>query len=133
MIESDKNHKNEGGVCHVKPYFLKECKVNIEKNEEKEELKQNIINGIMNGEMKEILANIVNDKKNFIIQEDNEIYQISTLSNQSDKNYNLSIINFGECENILRRKFNLDESQKKRNQKKNYLMLKNYKKKIKII
>ena len=111
MIESDKNHKNEDNICHVKPYFLKECKVNIEKNEEKEELKQNIIDGIMNGEMKEILANIVNDKKNFIIQEDNEIYQISTLSNQSDKNYNLSIINFGECENILRRKFNLDESQ----------------------
>ena len=62
----------------------------------------------MKGEMSDILSVLVNDKKDIIVKEDNDIYQISTLSNQLDENYNISLIDFVECENILRQKYNLD-------------------------
>ena len=41
----------------------------------------------------------------------NNIYQLSTLDNQNNnENNNISIINFGECENILREHYNIPKN-----------------------
>ena len=105
IVERDKTMD-----CHTKDFFLKKCKLNIKNNEEKEIFIQNIINEIMEGDTEELISIIVNDKKNIIIEEDNEIYLISTLSNQKDTKYNLSIIDFGDCEHKLREEYHIDEN-----------------------
>ena len=64
----------------------------------------------MKGELDDILNNILINKTNVIINEGNEIHQISALSNQNINN-NLSNINFGECEAMLRNKSNISSNE----------------------
>ena len=97
-------------ICNVKEFFLNECKMNLQTKEEKELFIETITKEIMNGSIYEIISLVVNEKKNIIIQEDNEIYQISTLSTQSEIKYNnISSIDFGECEDVLRRVYNIHQ------------------------
>ena len=109
--EINENDKNTENICNAKEFFLKGCRKNIKTLEDKKEFKWDIINEIMNGEMDDILSVVVKEKKNIIIEENNDIYQMSTLSNQLDMNYNLSLVNLSECENILRKHYNIVENQ----------------------
>ena len=108
--ESDENSKNIDNVLYAKEIILKEYLKIFKTEDEKKELKHYIINEIMIGKMADILSLVVNAHKGITVKEDNDIYQISTLSNQLDDSYNISLIDFGECENILRQKYNLDEN-----------------------
>ena len=68
----------------------------------------NIKKGVLNGKIN--LSNIINEEKNnFLIRDDNIIYGITT-SNNKNKTKNISTINLGNCENILKDTYNIDEN-----------------------
>ena len=55
--------------------------------------------------MNSLLSDILNEENlDLIIKDKNEIYQITTSFNQNINDYNdISTINIGECENILKK------------------------------
>ena len=66
----------------------------------------NFKNEIVNGD---ILLNIINGNiTNLIKKENNVTYSISPLNNQEDYKFNITTVDIGDCENILRDKYNLD-------------------------
>jgi hypothetical protein len=55
------------------------------------------------------LDNIINKEKDIIISNNETIIQITSTENQkNNKNHNISTINLGECENILKEIYNID-------------------------
>jgi hypothetical protein len=75
-----------------------------------EDISTQIIDNILNGNLDDVLQDIISNDKEIIIKEENEVHQISTLSSQGD-NQNVSSINFGECESILRNKSNISSDE----------------------
>ena len=52
------------------------------------------------------------ENSDIIINDQSEIYQLTNSFNQNNNNYNdIATINLGECENILKEKYNIDNSQ----------------------
>ena len=70
----------------------------------------NITNNIIKGNID--LSNLIyEEKKDIIIKENNTIFEITTSNNQKNNEYkNISTIDLGECETILRRIYNINES-----------------------
>ena len=65
----------------------------------------NIKNEILNGNLDELIYKLLNDEKEYLIIENNDIkYEITTTDNQKNNNeyLNISIIRLGECENKLK-------------------------------
>ena len=61
---------------------------------------ENIFSGIS---INNILDNIINGDNDIILSNDETIIQITSTDNQrKNKNHNISIINFGECEENLK-------------------------------
>ena len=90
-------------------FFSKICKPYSNQLEIKEFLINNVINIDNNDNMNDFLSIIENNKKDLIIKNDNIIYQITSMYNQKNIIYddNISVIDFGECENILKEKYNI--------------------------
>jgi hypothetical protein len=57
-----------------------------------------IIDSLLSGELNDILDQLIFSNSSIIIKEDDEVHQITALSNQKDKN--VSSISFGLCEDI---------------------------------
>ena len=100
-------------ICETKDLFSKECVLEV--NDLNTTL--NIINqikyDIQTGNILSLLKNITNDEKQeLILSESNAIYQITSTDNQNNKDYNngMSVINLGECENTLKKVYNLYET-----------------------
>ena len=98
--------------CTIKEMFNQICKKSYKDEDEtkKEDISKEIIDNIMNGNLDDILQDLVQNDKEIIIKEENEVHQISTLSKQGE-NKNVSSLNFGECENILRNKSNISSDE----------------------
>ena len=94
-------------------YLLKsDNKINDEsKNEDisKDDIINNIKNEITNGGMDTLVSNIIREKKDLVLKdEDVTIYQITTSDNQNNNEYNnISTIQLGECENKLKKHYNI--------------------------
>ena len=73
----------------------------------------NIKNEIMKGTMDELIEIIFKgEKKDLVVEEDNIIYQLTSSENQEkNENINNSIIKLGECENILKKEYNISQNQ----------------------
>ena len=70
-----------------------------------------IQNAIQEGIFDSVLKNITENKEDFIEKVDDMVYQITTSENQKMiSNLNISSVNLGECENILKRVYNINES-----------------------
>ena len=91
---------------------------NIKRCESKEIYQGNCIDGFMKNDQaeeifnlfKEDLLNVDYNRENEIIQTANVVFQISTLEDQINSlNPNISSIDLGKCENILKTNNNLDE------------------------
>ena len=98
--------------CTSEEIFLKKCKSIINQTlsiENKDNLITNIINDIINGNLNIILNNIINgDEDDYIIKEDDIIFQLTTTENQNINEYNnISSIKLGNCEEILRNTYNI--------------------------
>ena len=105
--------------CSPADLFLGKCKINnitinmnnmnlnISTNspEVKDEIIKNIKEGITNGDMDELIDDVVTkEKKDLVISDNNTIFQITSTENQKNqKNNNISTLILGECENILKR------------------------------
>ena len=99
-------------ICHAKHFFLKQCKINSENREERENLTKHIISEIIDGSLNELLSKVINENIDLKLYEDYEIYQISTLSYQSNNDdNNITSIDFGECINILKQEYDIDEKE----------------------
>ena len=102
------NNTDKEFECNISDFFNDKCKI---KNNTKsiDKIISNIKNEILNGDL---LLNILNgNKSNIIKKEGNSIYSISPLDNQEDNKFNLSTVDIGECEGILRGKYNLSQNE----------------------
>jgi surface protein len=98
--------------CTSEEIFLKKCGGIINQTlsiENKDNLITNIKNDIINGNLNIILNNIINgDEDDYIIKEDDIIFQLTTTENQNINEYNnISSIKLGNCEEILRNTYNI--------------------------
>jgi hypothetical protein len=74
-----------------------------------------ILKEISDGSLDLLLSKVLNeDKKDYFIKNNNtEIYHITSLHNQKNNEYNnnISIIDIGECENILKELYEIDSTE----------------------
>ena len=77
---------------------------------EKDQIIENIKNDIIKGKLN--LSNLISgDKKDLVLKENTTFYQITTTDNQKNGNYeDISSIQLGECEKILKREYEIDEN-----------------------
>ena len=73
---------NNDTKCNVKDFFLDQCKNNYVQEKENEIYKYYIIQAIEKGEISDLLFEAINNNTNYLVKEGNEIYQLSSLSNQ---------------------------------------------------
>ena len=97
---------------YLNNFFLEKYNINNSNIENREIIGQSIINDIMDGSMDSLLSNIINNNKNYIIKEEKQIYQITSLTNQ--KKYSdddITIVNLGKCEKKLKEDNGIDENE----------------------
>ena len=103
-------------ICTPEEFFNKNCgneengeEISIEK---KDNMINNIMNDIINGNLDNILDSITSgEKEDYIIQQDDILYQLTTTENQVSNEYNnISTINLGKCEYILKEKYNISNA-----------------------
>ena len=95
------NNTNFNESCTIKDYFLSRCKMNLQTNTDKRKFIQSTVNGIIRGELYDIVLMALEYKRNFIIREENEIYQIYSLKNIFRAN-DITYLDFGECRKKLK-------------------------------
>ena len=62
--------------------------------------------------MNSLLNNLIENKDDLIVKYNNIVYQLTTSYNQKFKTYNnVSSINLGECENILKEKNKINKNE----------------------
>ena len=90
--------ENRIETCYkVEDYFLSKCKIKLQILEEKEIFKKTIINSIKNGSLTNLITSRIYNDSYLMINDENEIYLISTLEKQMFME-NITSINFTECE-----------------------------------
>ena len=93
-------------ICHSEDFFNSGC------TPTNGNMIDNIIFDIKSGYMNSILNMVISNKNDFIIEDNNIVYQITSSYNQKNKEYdNISTIFLGECENILKEKYNIDQNE----------------------
>ena len=98
-LTTNNKEKDESENCSKEKILKNECEGGTMNNEQVGEvydsIKENILTEDYNGE-------------NTVIQTENVIFQISTLEDQKNSNNpNISTIDLGECENILKKQYNI--------------------------
>ena len=96
--------------CSGSDFFNKLCRISNHTFQAKEHFINTIINEIS---LMDNLFNILNEENSdIIIKDKNELYQLTTSFNQNNNLYNdISTINLGECEKILKEKYNINNGQ----------------------
>ena len=101
--------------CKATDLFSGLCRINNDSPEIKDNMMTNIKEELMNGGLDSLLKNVTEGEKNDLVMKDNKvIYQFTTTENQNnngDQNYNISIINLGECENKLKDYYNINKNE----------------------
>ena len=78
----------------------------------KDDIKKNIDEDIINHNLDPIISDIIKNKEDKNRKEDNALYQITTSDNQNSFTYtNISSIKLGECEKILKDKYNISKNE----------------------
>ena len=98
--------------CTIADMFRKICKINYKEENKtiKEDLGVKIVEEILNGNLGELIKQILINDTEIIINEENSIHQITSLNYQKGNN-NLSTIDFGQCQDLLRNKYNIKENE----------------------
>ena len=97
-------------ICELYDYLENKCNISGQNETKKELFVQDIIKEITSGYLDKLLSSIIEDNKDLVIQEEFETYQISTLSSQL-QNTNISSVDIGNCEYILREFYNINETE----------------------
>ena len=99
--------------CSSEDFFNDICSINIFNNRSLNNVKSilisTIINEIEDGTLDKLLLKEIFKEQNDIMKIDNDVlYQITSSFNQNNKEYeNITTINLGECENILKDNYNI--------------------------
>ena len=100
--------------CKAEDFFKGLCPESNQTltTEKKDNMINTIVDNMITGNLKDLLNEIVSGEANdFFIKEDDVIFQITTTDNQRDNEYNnVSTINLGECETVLKEKYDLEEN-----------------------
>ena len=99
--------------CNSVDFLNKICKINNKNNQTTfDNIIKSIKNDIQNKSLKPLLSSVINEEKKEYIIEDNEtIYQITSSYNQNNKLYkNMSTILLGLCEKNLKNHYGIDEN-----------------------
>ena len=97
--------------CTVIEYMKGNCIINnYNKTLSKDEIIKMIENKIEDHSMDSLITDIIEEQKDLLIKEENLLLQITSTENQrNNKNKNISTIILGECENILKRVYNIKD------------------------
>ena len=108
LIETQKCIEN----CSISDMFNNICKINYkeENKTKKEDLGKKIIEEILNGNLGDLIEQILINKTDIIINEDYAIHQITGLNSQMN-NKNLSSLNFGKCQELLKNTYNIKDEE----------------------
>ena len=123
LIESTKEIKLESTIiikdeCSSEDLFQNKCGNKSQNNdenisiEEQDRMINNIIDDIINGNLNTLLDKIINgEEEDYIVQQKDVSYQLTTTENQIANEYkNISTINLGKCEEILKSVYHIDNS-----------------------
>jgi len=114
---NDNPYENENyeciNECNATNLFDNLCKIKTKEPTIKDTMIKNISQELLNGTLNSLIEKVVEGEKEDLIIEDNEfIYQITSTENQNkDENNVISTIKLGECENKLRKHYNISEDQ----------------------
>ena len=100
--------------CSSQDFFNNICKINNQNLNSKENMINTILNEIVNGYADLLLLKVINEeKKDFFVKNNNtEIFQITSSHNQKNNEYNnVSTIDIGECEKILKEKYHISSEE----------------------
>ena len=101
--------------CNSIDFFNNICKINKQNINVKELMIDTILKEISDDSMDVLLSKVLNDeKKDYFVKNNNtEIFHITSLNNQKNSEYNnnISIIDIGECENILKELYEIDSAE----------------------
>ena len=101
-------------TCTAQEFLEKECIIN---NKNNQTVQDNIIKSIKteitNGNLNSIISNIKDgDKNDYILQDNDAIYQITSSDNQNNNEYNnISSILLGDCEQKLKDHYKIDKDE----------------------
>ena len=108
LIETNECIQN----CSISNLFNKECIIDNPSENLNSHILSNIRNGLFSNELGALLDKVINDGEDLLIEDENSKYQLTSTSNQISNEYNnISTINLGKCENILRNYYNLSENE----------------------
>jgi hypothetical protein len=94
--------------CNSEDFFNDICTINNINNKSQTTLITNIINGIEDGSLDELLIRNISENKDIIKNASNNFYQITSFFNQRNLIYeDISSIDFGECESIIKAKYDI--------------------------
>ena len=99
--------------CTSQDFFNQLCIINNNTIQSNEKMVDIIENSIKDESFNLLLEEIVNNGNDLMIKDINEILQITTSRNQINKVYNNneSIIDLGECENLLKEQIGLNDDE----------------------
>ena len=89
--------------CSASDLFNRVCSTDNPNKNVKQDNFDNIRKGITSKELNPLLDNVINNDEDLLIDDEDIKYQITTTSNQNNKEYDdISTIKLGECENKLK-------------------------------
>ena len=103
-------------ICNPIKFFNKSCNINYNDINENNNMIKNIMNDLMYGNssisLYSLLNHTINEEKEDLLVNDGKIkYQLTSSYNQNNKEYsNISTIFLGDCEDKLKRYYNISES-----------------------
>ena len=96
--------------CGAQYFFNNKCRLNNYNIESQRILIKNIINGLEDGSLDDLINQVLSGEREDIIKEYNGIiYQIESSFNRKDEN--ISKVILGECENVLKGKYNISKNE----------------------
>ena len=107
IIETGECSKN----CSAINFFKFICTINSDNPLVKDQMINTIRTDILSGEMNELInPKVIESNQDLIVNNKKLTYQITSTENQNNnKNLNISTIKFGECENVLRQYYHLED------------------------
>ena len=99
--------------CSVSNLFNKNCLIDNPDKEIKQIIYNKINNEIISRNLDTLLDNVLKNEENLLIEDKDIKYQITSTKIQNQKNIedkNISTINLGDCEKILKNYYNINEN-----------------------
>ena len=111
-ISNETNNYQDYRKCNVTDFFNGICKINNSDPTKIDEIIKNIRNELTNGTFGTLLLNLTDDGlKDLLVKINDTTYQLTTTDNQKNNEYtDISTIELGECENILKNHYHIDQN-----------------------